>query len=142
MAMPKRSVAKRSNPKSVMRSMPKTGWREPGRDCKFASQPHSTLPFFSNPAGDNLLGLPKRRRLTPTNELQGLVSADTAPASQGDETAATHSPTTSATNVEMAFLTEEDNVSSLSEMSETEIEKLNDVMEHPAKHYGDAKAGK
>jgi hypothetical protein len=51
----KRPVTTRSGLNYVMHSMPKTGWKEPRLDCKFASQPHSTLLFFSNPSSGSSL---------------------------------------------------------------------------------------
>jgi hypothetical protein len=93
---------------------------------------------------------------TATHSSATSVSTHTAPSLQSDETAltysdkavATHSQATSVVSVvETAFIKEDDtkdndSVFSLSDMSDTEIEKLNVVMEHPEKHHSDAKAGK
>jgi hypothetical protein len=74
------------------------------------------------------------------------VFAFTSPASQSDEMAATQSPATSATNVETAFTKEydmkdDDSVYSLSDVSDTEIEKLSVIMEHPEMYNSNAKLG-
>ena len=123
-----------------------------------ASQSAETAVTYSQATSVSTDAVPTSRSVetTPTNSQATSASqgdevspirSDEMAAMYSDDTTATHSPATSATTLDTAFTKgdhtkDDDSVYSLSDMSDTEVEKLSDAMDPSAQHGGSSKPGK